>query len=405
MIFGPKEKIVSAVEIGTTTTAGAVGKFRPGENVRILGLGIAPTSGVRKGEVIHKAQVNEALRFAVLKAEENSGETIDRVFLALSGAHLQCINRRAKLAVNGEGGIVSSEDIEALKKIAEDVHLPSERLRVVTLPKGYRLDGGETLSNPAGLAGQIIEGDFMIVHGVTSRLTNIISRVTELNIEVRNFTLSAIAAADATLNSEARQLGSLVIDLGGGLTNYALYLNGQLDDVGSIGVGGDHVTQDLAKAFNIPTRTAEELKVNHGCVVVEKSRRDEIVQLKPSASFPGKKVYLDSVANVINLRMEEVFSIIKERIGRQRLSQIGGGVFLTGGTSKIRGLDRLAEVVFEKAVNNAMSNELTGAVEDLSQPALSVVFGTLLYGKRIIEAEEGRSSLASGFKRIFARAR
>ncbi len=402
MIFGSREKIIAAVELGTTKTAVAVAQARPGEALRILGLGISHSLGVRKGEVVDKAQATEALREAVLAAEENSGETIDRVYLALGGAHLQGVSRRAKIDVNNETGLITDEDVRAVQKIAEDIPLTTDRLRVITLGRGFRIDGGEYVRNPIGLAGHKLEGDYMIVHGVTSRLTNIITRVTELNIEVANFTLSVIAAADAVLNDEARQLGALVIDFGGGLTNYALYLDGRLDDLGIIGVGGDHITQDIARAFDIPTRFAEEIKVRHGCVVVSRSRRDEVLEIKPSASFAGRKIYLESLAEVIRLRVEETFAIIRERIGIERLAQISGGIFLTGGSSKINGIELLAEVTFGKGVNAVRSHDLNGAVEDLAQPALSVVFGTLMHGRRLIDAEDERVPLTKRIKRFFS---
>lgn len=402
MFFGSREKIIAAVEIGTTKTAVAVAQARPGESLRILGLGIAHSLGVRKGEIVDKAQATESLREAVLAAEENSGETIDRVFLALGGAHLQAVARRAKIEVCGENGHITEDDIKTARKIAEDIPLTPDRLRVITLSRGFRIDGGEYVKDPVGLAGHRLEADYMIVHGVTSRLTNIITRVTELNIEVANFTLSVIAAADAVLNDESRQLGSLVIDFGGGLTNYALYLDGRLEDLGIIGVGGDHITQDICRAFDIPTRFAEELKVRHGCVVVPKNRRDEIIEIKPSSSFSGRKVYLESLADVIRLRAEETFNIIRERVGPERLAQIGGGIYLTGGSSKISGIELLAEVTFGKGVNAVRSHDLNGAIEDLAQPALSVVFGTLLHGRKILEFDEERLPLTKRIKRFFS---
>jgi len=403
MLFGSKGRTICAVEIGTSKVAVAVAQLRPKENLRILGLGITPSVGLRKGEVIDKNQAKQALREAILKAEENSGETIEEVFLALNGAHLQGINRRSKIAINGQKGFVSHEDVDALKKIAEDFPLPPDRLRVLTLPRGYRIDGGELIQHPVGLAGNKVEGNYMIVHGIESRLTNIISLVNELNIEIKNYTLSAIASAEAVLSEEERQLGALVIDFGGGLTSCCLYLNGYLEDICVIGVGGDHITYDLARAFSIPTRVAEELKVKYGCVVVRTSQRDQIIHLKPNASFPGKKVYLECVAEIIRLRVEEIFDILMERIGQQRFAQIGTGIFLTGGSSKISGIDFLAEVKFGKHTKVVSFQELNGVTEGFSQPELSVVFGTLLHAKKLIESEQQRKSFVNPWKRIFVR--
>ena len=404
MLFRSKETTLVAVEAGTSKMVVAVGHVRSDGMLKVLGLGESVSAGVRKGDIFDPKAASDALREAMIKAEENADVVIHEVFVALSGAHLECVTQRGSTMIHQERKVVTSDDVEEAQKAAEEISLPADRCHVATLPKGFLIDGGPRVGDPVGMNGCQVEGEFLVVHGITGRLHNVMDRIRELQVEICDFSLSPMASAEAVLTEEQKKLGALVIDLGGGLTHFSVYLNGQIEELGVIGVGGDHVTQDLSRAFNLPLRLSEELKCDEGAVTSGQDP-DEIIHLKAMSGFAGKSVYRESLVQVMRVRWEETFLIIKEKLGDDILKLLAGGIFLTGGSSRTKGISALAESIFHLPVTLVNSHALNGNVNELSRPELSTVLGVLLCGQKRVLQERGSSSLGERFGRAWQRMR
>ncbi len=402
MIFGRRERTVVAIDLGTSKVVTAVASVGPDGGLRLLGLGEAVSAGIRKGDVIDAQAAKEALRESVAAAEESAETDIEDVFLSLSGAHVDSVRQRGTVEIEG-GDSVADEDLETAREAAERINLPAERMLVATLTRGYRIDGSEPIDKPVGMDGHRLEGEFLVVHAVGARLRNLIARAQELGLEVVHFTLSPLASAEAVLAPERKKAGALAIDLGGGLTHYAVYYEGRPAHVGVIGVGGDHVTQDISHAFGLPQSLSEALKCGHGAVSAERGRRGEVIEMKPKAGFAGKKVLMGSLCDVMKARWEETFTIVRESIPRDLLPLLGGGIVLTGGGSRTKGIAELARQVFKKDVSLVEGHAVSGNVENLARPELSTVIGTLLYCAREEGRENGAGGLGGMFRRMFGR--
>jgi cell division protein FtsA len=399
MLFRSKETTLVAVEAGTSKMVVAVGHVRNDGVLKVLGLGESSSAGVRKGDIFDPKAASDALREAMAKAEENADVVIHEAFVALSGAHLECVSQRGSTMISQEKRVVTEEDVDEARSSAEEMSLPEDRCHVATLPKGFSIDGGPRVGDPVGMNGAQVEGEFLIVHGVTSRLHNVMDRVRELQIEVCDFSLSPMASAEAVLSEEQKRLGALVIDLGGGLTHFSVYHNGQIESLGVLGVGGDHVTQDLSRAFNLPLRLSEDLKCSEGAVVGEAEAKDEIISLKPMSGFAGKSIYRESLIKVMRARWEETLLIIKKQLGENFLDLLSAGVFLTGGGSRTQGIKSLTETIFQLPVTLVREHAFNGNVGELARPELSTVLGVLLLGQKRVLQERGDASLGQRFSR------
>jgi len=306
----------------------------------------------------------------------------------LSGSHLRCDKRTHRLEISPEEDAhVTAKDTETLAAEATEKaqsEWADDRWHVATIPRSFRIDGGSRVSDPVGMNATKLEGDFLVVHGIASHLKNLVSKVKELKIDIETFSLSPIASAHAVLGEEQRDQGTLVIDMGGGLTHYAVYQHGNVDGMGVIGVGGDHVTQDISRAFNLPVSHSDKLKREHGIACLDRTQRNQIINLKSEITFGGAAIYVESLMQVVRARWEETFEIIKGEVGGETLKLLGGGVVLTGGSARTPGIERLANEVFGLPVQ-AVGREARGAVrsilnaeKEIDQPEYSTVLGGLM---------------------------
>lgn len=405
MFFARKDRDIVAVEIGTGKMVAAVANVGRDGLVRILGVGEGPSAGVRKGEIIEPDAAREALRDVIAKAEDSSGVEIMEVYLTLSGAHIECALQTATAEIRGDEQHIDEEDVAVVCRAAEEAQLPPDRLHVATLPGVFRIDGGEPVSRPIGMLGHRLDGEFLVVNGVASRLKNIISRVQELSIRVEDVVLAPVASAERVLGPELRESGALVIDLGAGLTHFAVVLEDRVVHLGIVGVGGDHLTQDISRAFNLPRANAEELKIQHGTVEPAAFEEGEMIELKPRSGFMGKQLLARELATVMRARLEETFEIVREQIPEEMLAVLGGGVVLTGGGSRTRGLAALAERVLGLSTAPAYTGGLAGNIDIIAKPELSTVLGSLIWAQCRIEEEREKENFGRRFKRALEQVR
>ncbi len=381
MFFARHDRDLVAVDIGTAKVAVAVATVDGDGPVRLLGAGESPSVGVRKGEIVEPDAAREALREAIASAEESSGIEILEVHLALGGAHLRCALRSAVLDIRGEGSRVSYEDVSRVRCAAEEAPMPPDRLHVATLPGRYVIDGGKPAPWPVGLRGRRLEGEFLIVDGATGSLKKPIQQVQALEIRVGDVVLAPVASAEMVLTLELRDAGALVVDMGAGLTHIAAILGDRVVHVGAVGVGGDHVTQDIGRAFDMPWAEAEHAKTRRGSVDASGSEEAGIHYLGESKPTHRGRASAERLAMVMRARWEEVFEIVREQVPGEIFSALGGGVVLTGGGSRTPGVAPLAERVFGLRVAPARADGMTGDAETISRPELSTVLGSLIWAR------------------------
>ena len=259
-----RTKIHVGLEIGTSKTCMVVGEVKADSAVKILGIGETKSAGIRKGEIGDFSQARACLKDALAKAEDASDVEIGSVFLAVTGSHIQGVNHRGTFRLPDGEPVVAPEHVEEARTIAREVPIPAEHVYLHPIIRNYWLDGLEHSTSPVGLYGKTVEADFHVVHGIGTRIQNSIKLVREVPLEVDDIVFSPIATAQMALDREQRERGALVIDIGGGTTDYALYLNGVITASGCIPVGGDHITNDIHLVTGLPFSKAEQLKVTEG---------------------------------------------------------------------------------------------------------------------------------------------
>lgn len=380
-------KIHVGLEIGTSKTCMVVGEVKPDTAVRIMGIGVTKTAGVRKGEIYDFPQARACLKEALSKAEDASDVEVGSVFLAVTGSHIRGANNRGTFRLPDGESVVAPEHVEEAREIARDVHIPQDHVYLHNIIRRYSLDGLEMNSSPVGLSGRTVDADFHIVHGIGSRIQNSIRLVREMPLEVDDVVFSPIATAQMALDREHRERGALIIDIGGGTTDYALYLEGAIAASGCIPVGGDHVTNDIHLVTGLPFSKAEKLKVTEGDASADPARSVGTAKLVDERGFAEVEVRRSILNEVIRQRLEETLRLIVQRIPMERIPTVGSGVYLTGGTSLMRGFSELAYDVFRRDIYRPEPSEVSGVQASVKDPRFATAIGLIRYAQ-ILETEK-----------------
>jgi cell division protein FtsA len=381
-----RTKIHVGLEIGTSKTCMVIGEVKPDSAVKILGIGETKSAGVRKGEIYDYSQARACLKDALTKAEDSSDVEIGSVFLAVTGAHIQGVNHRGTYRLPDGEPVVSSEHVEEARTIAREVHIPQDHVYIHPIIRNYWLDGLEHSTSPMGLFGKTVEADFHVVHGIGTRLQNSIRLVREMPLEVDDIVFSPIATAQMALDREPRDRGALVIDIGGGTTDYALYLGGVITASGCIPVGGDHITNDIHLVTGLPFSKAEHLKITEGDASPTPARPTGTAKLTDERGYADVEVNRAILNAVIHQRLEETLRLVLQRLPTGAVSAIGAGVFLTGGTSLMRGFSDLASEVFGRDIYLSEPPEISGVQANFKDPRYATAIGLIRYAQ-IFETE------------------
>ena len=392
-----KSKIYAGLEIGTSTICVVVGEVLGNGSIKILGVGQAPSRGVRKGEIVDFETAQTCLNDALVEAEEKSDVEISNVYLAISGSHIESLCNKGSIRIPEVDGVneISEEDLDEVREIARDIKLPPENVFLHSIIRDYYVDGQEGVQNPVGRQGQVVEADYHIIHGIKTRLQNTIRCVREIPINVEEVVFSPIAAAQVMLKRDDKDRGALLIDIGGGVTDYVMYSGGSVAQSGCIGVGGDHITNDISVVMKIPLTRSEKLKIDHGCALPENDEDSSIV-LDDDPLKSGLEIDKELLNQIINARATEIFEQLKVRITKHdNLDTLGAGVFLTGGASKLKDIDKLAEDILGLPVSLARISSMSGASAPFENPQLATAMGLIRYAQMIESDKSENENLVS----------
>jgi len=395
-----KSTIYAGLEIGTTKICVVVGEAKRDGTIKILGVGTAPSRGVRKGEIVDFAKVQTCLNDALVRAEEPSDVMIRNVFLGVSGSHIESLNSRGAWRLPEEQSEITEDDVEEAKEIARNVTISQDNVFLHSVTRQYIVDGQEGVRHPIGREGRLLEADYHIIHGVRGRVQNAVKCVREVPLEVEDVVFTAIAAAQVVLNREAKAQGSLMIDIGGGTADYVLYEDSMISASGCVPLGGDHITQDIAMALQIPHHRAEEVKVTEGSCQYDDIPADEILRIEDDNGFVIGEVERAFLNEVIYLRTREILDQVKERC-QGHIGKLAAGVYLTGGTSLLKGIDVVAQDVFERKVTRSGSAPVSGVTATFENPQYSAPIGLIRYAQ-ILDQEKPIMSPLKRFGRKMA---
>lgn len=391
-----KSTIHVGLEIGTSKTCMVVGEVKPDGSVKILGVGETKSVGVRKGEISDFHQVRTCVREALLEAEDVCDVDISSVVLAITGSHINGVNNRGTFRLPEDSSEVEESHIEEVKEIAQDIAIPADNVYLHNVVRNYTLDDQTHSTKPVGLIGKTLESDFHIIHGVRTRIQNSIKCVREIPLDVDEVVFAPIASAQIALNRERKSEGALVIDIGGGTTDYVLYINGGIEASGCIPVGGDHVTNDIHLVTHIPLSKAELIKKTEGDVSGDPARSVGVVTVNDEKGFTESEIQRSLLNDVVRGRLEETFYLVKDQLPEGALENVGTGVFLTGGTSLMRGIGELANDVFGLPVYRPEQPEISGVQAYFRDPQYSTAVGLIRYAQ-VLEEEYRSKNATNGF--------
>ena len=383
------EPIVS-LELGTSHVRAFVGE--PGEHggMTLLGMGECESAGIRKGELVHFESVAKCVQQAVEQAEERADVTIAEVHLALSGAHIQGQHNLGTVTV---GGAIDEDDLERARAAARDIALPQDH-EILHCVMGRCLVDGALCTSPLDMVGRTLAQNVLVLHGNRARMINLAKAVKSLNLEIRGMAFSGLCAAMAALTPDQRyEDGALLIDLGAGTTDYIVWTAEGASAAGVIGVGGDHVTNDISHAFHLPTALAERIKLEHGDALLHPIFRTRRLSVQEDGiGKSARSIRLYDLHNVISLRMEETLGLIRARLDRQKLlTQLKGGVVLTGGGACMANILQLAENVFGLPCAIGEPRGIDGLSKQLARPEYATGLGALLYAEKTEREQASRA--------------
>ncbi len=403
------EQIFVGLEIGTTKICVIVAEGRSDGTISILGAGETPSRGVRKGEIVDMATVSECVREALLDAEDKTNVEISNVWVAITGSHLRSFNNRGSFTLPEERDVIIEEDLQTVEINAKEVSLPAANSFLHTIIQSYHVDGNQNVLSPVDMVGSRLEADFHIIHGVKTRIQNTIRCIESLKLGAEDVVLSSLASALVVLTQQQKDLGALVIDMGGGTTDYLVYLDGAVRHSGVLALGGDHITNDISLGLRLPLARAEILKVQEGSAVNPNASEGGIITLKNDPGFHGCEIDRKDLDTIIHWRVREIFELIRKDIestGDGILGMLGSGVMITGGCARLRGIGTLAEDVFELPVQQTRAKDVGGAMQTFENPQFSTAIGLTKYAMAVsanIPEETLFERLSQGLGGLFRR--
>jgi cell division protein FtsA len=397
-MFDPSSIIVG-LEVGTSKVCAVVGELNPEGALNIVGLGQARSRGVRKGEIADASTAEEDVRHAIVEAEQMADVEIRSVYLGVTGGHLRGFNNRGVHPIVSADREITEEDVQDVIKNAKTINLPAQNHVIHAIRQHFLIDGQDGITNPVGMLGARVEVDVHVVHGTLNRLQNAIRTVKGLQLEVDDIVFNGLASSLALLSSEQKELGSLVIDLGGGTTEYVVYANGIIKHTGVLAVGGDHVSNDLAYGLKVPLSRAELLKIEHGSALLEEGVKGRTITLTSELGLPPKEINLENLRRIMSLRLEEVFQLIGQDLEQAGvLDYLRAGVLLCGGGARIPQIAGLAEQVLGMPVSIGKANSISGLKSALDQPEFAAAIGLVKFGSFQHRKRGGKGSLADGIR-------
>jgi cell division protein FtsA len=380
------DEIVVGIDVGTTKICTLVGRVEENHSIRILGVGIEPSEGIKKGNIVDLGAASQAVKVSVQRAEQTSGLEITSALVSLAGAHVSSVNSRGVTPVTG--GIVDVNDVARALDQARAIAIPPDREIVHVIQRGFSIDGQDGIRQPVGLHGYKMEVETHIITAAAATVDNLRQCVGAAGVKDMQFVLNPLASGEVTLTEQERQMGVAICDIGGGTTDLAIYVNGDVWHTMVLAVGGNHITQDIAHGLRLPFQQAEEIKKQQGHAIRSEIGPEEYFSVRPFGEDKAVQINRQELAHIIEARVVEIFKLILQEIKRSGYDGLlPAGLVLTGGSSMLPGLKRVASEVLGLPVRSAQPENLIGLVDKLSSPAYSTSVGLLHWAVSVHEQE------------------
>jgi cell division protein FtsA len=375
-----ERNLIVGLDIGTSKVAAIVGELTSDGGIEVIGIGSTPSRGLKKGVVVNLESTVQSIQRAIEEAELMAGCQIKSVYAGIAGSHIRSLNSHGIVAIKDKE--VAQYDIDRVIDSARAVAIPADQKILHILPQEFVIDLQEGIKEPIGMSGIRLEAKVHMVTSSVSASQNIVKCIRRCGLEVDDIVLEQLASCNSVLTEDEKELGVCLIDIGGGTTDIAIFVEGAIKHTAVIPIAGDQVTNDIAVALRTPTLNAEDIKRKHACALTQLANVDETIEVPSIGDRAPRKISTQNLAEIIEPRYEELMLLVQSELRRSGYEElIAAGVVLTGGSAKVMGLIELAEEIFHMPVRVGVPQNVTGLTEVVKNPIHSTGVGLLMYGK------------------------
>jgi cell division protein FtsA len=396
MVKEERGELVVGLDIGTTKICAVVGEVR-GEEVDVIGVGIHPSVGLRRGVVVNIESTVESIRGAVRDAEKMAGCEISAVFVGIAGSHIKGFNSRGLVPIKHQE--INQDDIDRVIDAASAVHIPTDQEVLHVIPQEFMVDDQDGIQYPLGMTGVRLEANVHIVTGQVAAVQNIVKCCNRAGLEVCDVVLEPIASAEAVLTMEEMEMGIGLLDIGGGTTDLAIFADGTIKHTFVLGLGGHNLTNDLSIGLRTPLKEAEILKEKYGSALAGMIDRDQAIDVPSVGGRPPRRLSRRVMGEILEPRVEEMFSLVKQQLDESSFGgSVNAGLVLTGGSSLLANMVDLAEQIFDLPARIGYPRKVGGMADMVKTPQFSTAIGLVFFGMknenchRFKETDEGMLS-------------
>ena len=381
-----KNEMLVGVDIGTSKIVAIVAETRGDGLIEIIGLGTFPSKGLKNGVVVDIESTTQAIKKSIAEAESMAGCHIGSCYVGISGSHIRGLNSEGVVPIRD--GEVRYGDVDRVIETAQAMAIPADQKLLHVLPRDYIIDKQDGIKEPLGMAGSRLEAKVHLVTCSENSSQNIHKCISASGLDVESFVLEQLASSYSVLTSDERDLGVCLIDIGGGTTDVAVFVDGSISFTDVIPIAGDHVTNDIAQALRTPLTQAEEIKQRYGCAVSSLTKSEEVMMVQGMGGRKERELSRQSLADVLERRYVEIFSMAQQKLSISGFeSLIPAGIVLTGGAAKVEGAVELAEEIFHAPVRLGSPHSVEGFSEIINNPIYSTAVGLLLFGQKQLQED------------------
>jgi cell division protein FtsA len=395
-------RILTALDIGTTKVAAIMAEVEPGdETPRLIGLGMVPSDGLKRGVVVDLEKTVRSIAKAISDAELMAGVTAESVIAGLAGDHIRSINSHGVIAVSRSDNEITESDVERVIDAARAVAIPADREIVHVLPQEYIIDEQGGVKVPVGMTGVRLEAEVHIVTAAATAVRNLYRAINRCELEIDALVLQSLASSYAVLTEEEQELGVAVIDLGGASSDIAVYFDGSIRHTTTVPLGGKNVTNDIAIGLRTPIEQAEEIKLAYGAAMPSMVDADEMISVPGVGGRAPREISRNVLASIIGPRMEEILTLAHREIKKANFpDSLAAGAVLTGGAALLPGTAELGEQIFDMPVKVCAPRGFTGLTELAGSPIHATGIGLIQYGIRHADEVAGKGRTKGIFRRL-----
>ncbi|MBT1076448.1 cell division protein FtsA [Geobacter grbiciae] len=381
-----RDNLIVGLDIGTTKICAIVGNVTE-DGIDIVGIGSSPSRGMRKGVVINIESTVESIKKAVSEAELMAGCEIRSVYAGIAGGHIKGFNSQGVIAIKNRE--VTSEDVKRVIDAAKAIAIPMDREVIHILPQEFIIDDQDGIREPLGMSGVRLEAKVHIVTGAVASAQNIVKACNRAGLDVADIVLEQLASSEAVLSADEKELGVALVDIGGGTTDIAIFVDGAIKHTSVLSLGGNHLTNDIAVGLRTPMAEAEKIKQKYGCCMASLVGKEETIEVPSVGGRKPRVLSRQLLAEILEPRVEEIFTLVNRELMKSGFEDlIASGVVITGGTTILEGMPELAEQVFNLPVRRGMPQQIGGLVDVVNSPVYATGVGLVVYGSKNVGIRE-----------------